>query len=90
MDRSILGHYLDEGCIPGGTHRNWASYGHKVAELPDRQRFLLCDPQTSGGLLVAVSPESETAFLEVALEQGFILEALGYITKREEKLVRVV
>ena len=90
MDRSILGHYLDEGCIPGGTHRNWASYGHKVAELPDRQRFLLCDPQTSGGLLVAVSPESETAFLEVAVEQGFILEALGYITKREEKLVRVV
>lgn len=90
IDRNLLDYYLDEGCIPGGTHRNWASYGHKVGDVSDRQRFLLCDPQTSGGLLVAVSPEAEGEFLEAAASHGFALEALGYITEREEKLVRVV
>ncbi len=90
IDRNLLDYYLDEGCIPGGTHRNWASYGHKVGDISDRQRFLLCDPQTSGGLLVAVSPEAEGEFLEAAASHGFALEALGYIIEREEKLVRVV
>ncbi|MCB0569423.1 MAG: selenide, water dikinase SelD [Phaeodactylibacter sp.] len=90
MDLEMLDYYLGEGCVPGGTHRNWASYGHKVASVTDRQRFLLCDPQTSGGLLVAVRPDAEAIFLEEAAQQGYALEALGYITEREEKLVRVV
>jgi len=76
---NILDHYLDEQCIPGGTHRNWDSYGHKVAPLPDRQRFLLCDPQTSGGLLVAVEPEKERDFQAEALKLGLALNAIGYI-----------
>jgi len=52
--------YLALGCIPGGTLRNFDSYGHKLAELTDEQQHILCDPQTSGGLLVAVSPEAES------------------------------
>jgi selenide, water dikinase len=89
IDRAVLEHYLDEGCIPGGTHRNWASYGHKIADLPERQRFLLCDPQTSGGLLTAVHPAHEADFLAEARAQGFELQALGYVTERKEKLVEV-
>lgn len=50
--------YLDKGCIPGGTERNWASYGHKISLQSERQRLILADPQTSGGLLVAVTPEA--------------------------------
>jgi selenide,water dikinase len=48
--------YLEQKCIPGGTNRNWASYGHKVNEGPDlnHRTTILADPQTSGGLLVAV------------------------------------
>ncbi|HXD77078.1 MAG TPA: selenide, water dikinase SelD [Puia sp.] len=53
-----IGKYLDQGCIPGGTHRNWASYGQKVSLSADEQRPVLADPQTSGGLLIAVRPES--------------------------------
>jgi selenide, water dikinase len=48
--------YISKGCIPGGTLRNFESYGHKVSPMPDAVRTLLCDPQTSGGLLVAVQP----------------------------------
>jgi selenide,water dikinase len=48
--------YLEQKCIPGGTNRNWASYGHKINEGLDLdyRTIILADPQTSGGLLVAV------------------------------------
>jgi len=52
-----LPHYLGQNCIPGGTQRNWNSYGQKVGVLSDEQRYVLADPQTSGGLLVAVAEE---------------------------------
>lgn len=50
-------YYLRQNCIPGGTQRNWNSYGQKVGILSDEQRYVLADPQTSGGLLVAVAEE---------------------------------
>ncbi len=50
--------YLAAGAIPGGTGRNFASYGERAGALSDEQRHLLCDPQTSGGLLLAVQPEA--------------------------------
>jgi selenide, water dikinase len=52
-----LRRYLGQNCIPGGTQRNWNSYSHKVGKLSDEQRYVLADPQTSGGLLVAVAEE---------------------------------
>lgn len=48
--------YIEMGCVPGGTHRNWQSYGHKIGDLAESQKLLLCDPQTSGGLLMAIDP----------------------------------
>lgn len=48
--------YIDAGAVPGGCERNFQSYGHRLAELDFKQRILLCDPQTSGGLLIAVAP----------------------------------
>jgi selenide,water dikinase len=62
--------YLWQGCFPGGTQRNWNSYGHKISALPDEQRYLLADPQTSGGLLVAVTEEGAPAFERWLREQG--------------------
>ncbi|MGD8427815.1 MAG: selenide, water dikinase SelD [Balneolaceae bacterium] len=52
-----LGYYLDAQSTPGGTQRNWASYGEKIGSLSSKQQNILCDPQTSGGLLVAVRKE---------------------------------
>lgn len=51
--------YIAMGCVPGGTERNFASYGHKVSPLNAEQKALLCDPQTSGGLLVAIRDDQQ-------------------------------
>jgi len=65
-----LPQYLEQGCIPGGTVRNWNSYGNKIGPLTDRQRNILADPQTSGGLLVAVAGEGAPAFEELLRQIG--------------------
>jgi len=72
-------YYLEQHCIPGGTQRNWASYGHKVGPLTDFQKHVLADPQTSGGLLVAVSEESTAEFERRLQKQGHSLRSLGYL-----------
>jgi len=49
-----------EGLFPGAAGRNWDSYSHQVhlhPSLADWQRLLLSDPQTSGGLLLAIAPD---------------------------------
>ncbi len=63
-----------QGVVTGASGRNWAAYGHEVA-LPagfgDTERALLTDPQTSGGLLVACSPDAAPDVLALFRQQGF-------------------
>ncbi|WP_061237786.1 selenide, water dikinase SelD [Ectopseudomonas composti] len=82
-------HYLAEGCVPGGTLRNFDSYGEKIAPISEAQRNLLCDPQTSGGLLVAVAAEGEAEFLAVAAELGLNLAPIGQMIERQRYAVEV-
>lgn len=83
-------YYLTEGCVPGGTLRNFDSYGDKIAPISEAQRDLLCDPQTSGGLLVAVAPEGEVEFLSVASELGLDLAPIGQLVERQSHAVEVL
>jgi selenide,water dikinase len=53
------------------------------------QKLLLCDPQTSGGLLVAVTPEGEAEFLAVAEELGLTLAPIGQLHERQSLAVEV-
>ena len=81
--------YLAAGCIPGGTLRNFESYGARISALSDDQKHLLCDPQTSGGLLVAVAPDGEAAFLEVAKQAGLSLQPIGQLVAQQAQAVVV-
>ncbi len=83
-------HYLAEGCVPGGTLRNFDSYGDQIGAISEEQKQLLCDPQTSGGLLVAVAPEGEAEFLAVAAELGLTLAPIGSLEPRGAHAVEVV
>jgi selenide,water dikinase len=67
------------GVRTGASGRNWASYGEAVSgteALEDWRRDLLCDPQTSGGLLIAVAPGEAEAVLDLARRRGFEAAAL--------------
>ena len=73
-------HYRLKGSVPGGTQRNYASYGHKAGAITEAQQQILCDPQTSGGLLVAVDPSVEEAFHTVAERFNLSLTSIGELS----------
>jgi selenide,water dikinase len=79
-----------QGFAPGAADRNWASYGADVelpADMPEWQKKLLCDPQTSGGLLVACSPSAAAGVLELFRQQGFEYSRdIGELTRGEAKI----
>ncbi|MBO0359926.1 selenide, water dikinase SelD [Hymenobacter sp. BT186] len=69
--------YRAQKAIPGGTVRNWDSYGHKIGTITDEQRAWLCDPQTSGGLLVCVEPAGRAEVQAVFEQYGLALQPFG-------------
>lgn len=81
--------YLKQACIPGGTYRNWSSYGDKVELRFDEDKFILCDPQTSGGLMIAVEPSAIAEVKSLLAQEGLQVEPFGKMMKRGEKLIVV-
>lgn len=82
--------YIAKGCVPGGSARNFASYGGKVSPLTEQQQALLCDPQTSGGLLIAVNAKAEAALIHLAVAHDLTLAPIGELkAARKGHLVRV-
>ncbi|HCM1977866.1 TPA: selenide, water dikinase SelD [Salmonella enterica subsp. houtenae serovar 47:z36:-] len=73
--------YIALGAVPGGTERNFASYGHLMGDMSREVRSLLCDPQTSGGLLLAVTPDAEDDVKATAAEFGIDLTAIGELVE---------
>ncbi len=82
--------YIQQNCIPGGTHRNWESYGQHVQLKEESNKSILCDPQTSGGLLIAVESYAIKE-VELLLKKNNIEVALfGTLNTRSEVLIKVV
>ncbi|HWL80070.1 MAG TPA: selenide, water dikinase SelD [Roseomonas sp.] len=80
------------GFSTGAATRNWASYGDAVRlppELPAWRRGLLCDPQTSGGLLIAVAPETAPELLAQLREAHHPMAAEIGVMQAEQPLVTV-
>lgn len=68
------------GVRTGASGRNWASYGaavHGAEMLPEWRRDLLCDPQTSGGLLLAVEPSAADGVLAQLHARSYAAAAVG-------------
>ena len=66
--------YVEMGAVPGGTNRNWDSYGHKVKlennNTESLYKNILADPQTSGGLLISVGRDSLEEVISILNEYG--------------------
>ena len=74
-----LNQYMMDGCIPGGTVRNYESYGADLFMENPGYRDLVCDPQTSGGLLIAVNPNAMSEVEALLMAEGLHSQPIGYM-----------
>ncbi|MWQ48822.1 selenide, water dikinase SelD [Glaesserella parasuis] len=81
--------YIAQGAVPGGTTRNFDSYGHLISPLSDEQKAILCDPQTSGGLLIAVKPQGVESVKQIAKNANVALYPVGRLLKAESGKVLI-
>jgi selenide, water dikinase len=87
--------YLQQRIVPDATYRNWNSYSSKVSfdkGVNVMEAFnLLPDPQTNGGLLIAVDENSVEEVKELLKENKLedFIEPIGRFIGKEEKIVLV-
>jgi selenide,water dikinase len=88
-----LEEYIKLESVPGGTNRNFTGYGHKCLFETDQQitKAILADPQTSGGLLIAIKPEGVETLREIFRKYGIesFATPIGKIVAKKEYIVRV-
>lgn len=85
----FLEEYIQQKSMPGGTHRNWESYGVKISAITEEQKSILADPQTSGGLLVSVDVTKANEFEKFSTELGIALKPFGKLVRKKEKMIYV-
>ena len=83
--------YIENDCVPGGTIRNFESYGKNLSKLSELEKYIVCDPQTSGGLLISVSQESLNDFVDFMTSNSLDLEPIGKILEQsvDNKIIKI-
>lgn len=83
--------YVDKNSVPGGTGRNWESYGNKIGSVNEYQKSILADPQTSGGLLIAVNPGTLSEVQDLLHQNGLgdFANPIGKFIGKEKELISV-
>ena len=72
------------------TMRNWKAYESKVHGIGSESLLTLCDPQTSGGLMIAVNEKQREDFIALASKNNFQLEPIGKFISPKEKAVYIL
>jgi selenide, water dikinase len=83
---------IRDGLVPAGCYRNRDHFSRytAVSRLSGDDLLPLFDPQTSGGLLIALAPQAAARFLEVAGEKGCFAVCIGEVVSRREQMVEFV
>ena len=86
--------YIAQKAIPDATYRNWNAYNHQVAfgtGVNVMEAFqILPDPQTNGGLLIAVAPDALSDVQAILKEAGIAnIAPIGICTEVAEKRIQV-
>lgn len=81
--------YLEQMIFPDNTYRNWNAYGHKAGGNAGMQLVQLCDPQTSGGLLISVNAKEKDEFETLMKQANNDAFLIGKFTTKAEKVVLV-
>lgn len=90
---SGIEYYISQMCIPDNTYRNWNSYEKKVDGITGDSLITLCDPQTNGGLLVAVDPMFKNDFENILTHNHLheFIQPIGRMTKKNSEIsVRII
>ncbi|HUZ60218.1 MAG TPA: selenide, water dikinase SelD [Hanamia sp.] len=88
--------YLAQRIIPDATYRNWNGYSKKISfekGINVMEAFsILPDPQTNGGLLIAVNPRSVNEVEEILKQNGLetFSEPIGKFISKNEKIIQVI
>ena len=89
--RPNIDKYIDLECFPGGALRNFESHADALdGEPTERKKAIISDPQTSGGLLVAVEEKAVDAFLALTKKRGLDLKPIGKTVPRLEKAIKLI
>ena len=81
--------YLSRFIYPDMTMKTFAWLKEDISELTGDQLLLLCDPQTSGGLLIAVDPNAKTEVEAVLKLENCPTQPIGYLSERGLKSIFV-
>ncbi len=85
---------IAKGTVPGGTLRNRESADRYVQwheDISKEARLLLCDAQTSGGLLISVLPEKTSQLLQELAVTGVTTQAvIGEVVAQQEPVIEVM
>lgn len=81
--------YASKMIYPDGTMRNWKNLEGKVEGIGAESLLTLCDPQTSGGLLVAIEPPHENDFISLAKRHHLDVANIGIIKAKNANFVAI-
>lgn len=85
-----ISHYTSNMIYPDNTMRNWQSYEKKVGGISMESLLTLCDPQTSGGLMISVEATNKHVFEKFMQSKGFDLKPFGRLRDRTSMTISVI
>ena len=83
--------YTEQFIFPDNTYRNWNAYEKKVSGINGPSFITLCDPQTSGGLLIAVDEKKKAEVIDLLEAEGLeeFTKPVGIFTAKKDVVVKV-
>ncbi|MCU0358058.1 MAG: selenide, water dikinase SelD [Cyclobacteriaceae bacterium] len=87
---SNLSHYASSMIYPDNTMRNWQSYDSKVKGIGAESLLTLCDPQTSGGLLICVDANNLDTMMKFLNKHGMMIESFGRLTAQQPSAITIL
>lgn len=82
--------YINQFIFPDNTYRNWNAYSQKTKGVVGMDLVKLCDPQTSGGLMLAVDPNQVDWFLQAMKKENQPVWEIGRFKEKGEMVVEVL